>query len=178
MLQSEPTAELRALSALLYNTDGTPLAAATSWLAGMVKISKANGAFVNSTNTPTAVTGGATNAFKLQLTIAEVNTVGALRVQFFASVGGDLLAEYIDEVNTGTFDVTTIAAAVDELPVLGAHTRGDLDRLVVAVLAGPVLDFTTGTLVYKCPVTGVTRLTVTKNSTGRLVSTIGDLATS
>ena len=98
MNQNEPVASLRTLSANLYDISGFPLASTTSWLAGMVKISKANGAFVNTTNLPTTVTGGADNSFKLQLEIAEVNTLGPLRIQFFDAVGGNLIAEYVDEV--------------------------------------------------------------------------------
>ena len=45
-----------------------------------------------------------------------------------------------------------------------------------AVLAGPVKDFTTGTQVYKCPVTTArVRLTITTDATNWLTATLGDL---
>ncbi|MBA3457110.1 MAG: hypothetical protein H0T42_28765, partial [Deltaproteobacteria bacterium] len=70
-------------------------------------------------------------------------------------------------------DIVAVSGA--DPVVIGSHTRSDLERLFLAILAGPVLDFTTGTLIYKCPVTNTTRLTGTKDATGRLSITLGDL---
>ncbi len=81
-----------------------------------------------------------------------------------------------DVVRPVTMNVDLYVPEGDEL-VLGSHTRNDLLRGNVALLGGPVLDFTTGTLVFKCPVTGVTRWTGTKDATGRLTSIPGDLIT-
>ncbi len=72
-------------------------------------------------------------------------------------------------------DPVDLADAVNDLILVGSHTLGDLSRLQMAVNAGPVSDFTTGTQVYRCPVTGTVRLTVTTDATGRLTSTLGDL---
>lgn len=108
MVKDEPTASLRVLSATLYDAANSPLPSGTSWSAGMTKLSKANGAFANTTNTPTPVTGGADNAFKLQLTAAEVDTLGPLRVQFFDAPGGQLIAEYVDEVVSGSTATLTL----------------------------------------------------------------------
>ena len=68
-----------------------------------------------------------------------------------------------------------VASAVWSAVLLGSLAAGDIQRLFVAVLAGPVKDFTTGTQVYKCPVTGKVRLTITTDATGRLTATLGDL---
>ena len=149
MLQSQPTASLRVLSATLYDLAGAPLSSGTSWLAGMVKISKANGAFANTTNLPTAVTGGADNSFKLQLEIAEVDTLGPLRIQFFDSVGGDLIAEYTDDVVAGVDVVVSVDGVAESLldVVLdanapeGAQTLKEAFNLVTSYIAGPGTGF-------------------------------------
>lgn len=58
----------------------------------------------------------------------------------------------------------------------GAHSYGDLVRLIVGVLAGKVSNFTTGTLVFKSLDGTKNRLTVTTDATGRLTITVGDLS--
>ena len=74
---------------------------------------------------------------------------------------------------------TTIDAVGDfqgfETIAEGAYTYGDLIRLNTGVLAGRVLNFTTGTLAFKSLDATKTRLTVTVDATGRLTSTPGDL---
>lgn len=57
----------------------------------------------------------------------------------------------------------------------GSHTYGDLIRLMVSVLAGKVGNFTTNTLAFKALDGTTTRLTVTKDATGRTVITVGTL---
>ncbi len=188
MIISQPTASLRTLSALLYEVDGDPLPSGTAWVAGMTRVSKANGAFANTTNSPTTVSGGADNAFKLELTTTEVNTLGPLRVQIFDAAAGDLIAEYTDEVVTATLaanaitgDViaasaaTKISAAVGARLVEGAHTQDDLQRLLVGVIAGTVSNFTSDTLVFKSLNGAKTRITITRDATGRLTDPTGDL---
>lgn len=93
MLQNEPNEELRTVSATLYLLNGDFLPESTVWQPGMVKISKAGGPFVNTTNLPVPVSGGE-GAFDLVLTVAEVDTVGVIRVRFYDSPGGDMIAEY------------------------------------------------------------------------------------
>lgn len=103
MKQSEPTEALRTLSATIYDTNGDLLPEATSWSAGMVKISKAGAAFTNTTNLPTSVAGGGDGDFDLILTVSEVDTVGNLRIRFYDDVlGTNLLAEYTDQVVSST----------------------------------------------------------------------------
>ncbi len=103
MIQNQPVEALRTLSATVYDANGDLLPAATSWVAGMVKISKGGGAFVNTTNLPTSVSGGGDGDFDLILTVDEVDTIGNLRVRFYDdAVGTTLLAEYVDQVTTST----------------------------------------------------------------------------
>jgi hypothetical protein len=67
---------------------------------------------------------------------------------------------------------------IDDKPaIVGSHTRDDLERLAMAVLAGPVQNHQTGSLEYRCPVTNTVRLTVSAppNGVGRLSTTLGDL---
>jgi hypothetical protein len=59
----------------------------------------------------------------------------------------------------------------------GAHTYGDLMRLMVGILAGEVLDFETGTQVFRNLADTVTRLTGTTTPNGRTAITVGDLTT-
>lgn len=103
MIQNQPVEALRTLSATVYDANGDLLPAATSWVAGMVKISKAGGAFTNTTNLPTSVSGGGDGDFDLILTVGEVDTIGNLRVRFYDdAVGTTLLAEYVDQVTSST----------------------------------------------------------------------------
>lgn len=57
----------------------------------------------------------------------------------------------------------------------GGNTYGDMLRLLTGVIAGPVSDFRTGTLIFKSLDTTKTRLTVTTDASGRLTTTTGDL---
>lgn len=79
-----------------------------------------------------------------------------------------------EEHQTSTVIVSIYDLELDE-QIIGGYTSAQLQRLMVAVLAGGVLDFTTGNLVFKCPITGVTRLTVVTGPTGRISTTIGNL---
>ena len=68
-----------------------------------------------------------------------------------------------------------IAQAVRNVAIIGTYTQGDMHRLNMAMLAGPVTDFTTGTQVYRCPVTNKIRATITTTAAGRTAVTLGDL---
>jgi hypothetical protein len=192
MIQNQPTASLRTLSALLYDAYGSPLPSGTSWEAGMVKLSKANGAFVNTTNLPTAVADGADNSFVLQLEITEVNTLGPLRIQLFDEPDGNVIAEYVDEVVADLADTLEDAhggglwtSAVDSAEIAtevwGAileetHTASDLVRLLVAIAAGDrVDDEDAGTSVYYGLDGSTERATGTVDDEGR-DATVGTLS--
>ncbi len=181
MIQNQPTASLRALAALLYDTGASPLPSGTSWLAGMTLISKANGAFVNTYNTPTAVSGGADNSFVLQLEEAETDTLGPLRIQFLDGVAGNLLAEYVDEVVVET-DISTVptasenADAVWETGIESSYSAAELLRLLVAVAAGDGDGLESTTPLYKNIAGDTTRVSATVDEdTGDRVITIVDL---
>lgn len=60
----------------------------------------------------------------------------------------------------------------------GAYTKAEIDRLMLAVLAGPASGFLAGTIVFKDPLTGTVRLTATVIPDGRSAPTflIGDLS--
>lgn len=114
MKQNEPLASLRTLSATIYDTNGVLLPEATSWVAGMVMISKAGGAFANSTNLPTSVSGGGDGDFDLILTVSEVDTIGNLRIRFFDdAIGTNLLAEYVDQVIASTVAVSSSSGSAN-----------------------------------------------------------------
>lgn len=103
MKQNEPVEALRTLSATIYDVDGDLVPAAFTWLAGMVRISKAGGAFANTANLPNSVSGGGDGDFDLVLTTTEVDTIGNIRVRFYDdAVGTNLLAEYVDQVVAST----------------------------------------------------------------------------
>ncbi len=105
MLLNEPIAKLRTLSATLLAADGeTLLSLATVWLTGMVKVSRNGSAFVDAVNLPVAVTGGGDGAFDIEIALAEIATPGTIRVRFFDAVGGNLIAEYTDEVEATADD--------------------------------------------------------------------------
>lgn len=72
-------------------------------------------------------------------------------------------------------DASAFAAAVWALSGEGSATYGDLIRLVAGVLAGKVSNFTTNTLAFKSLDGTKTRVTVTKDATGRTAIVIGDL---
>lgn len=93
--QHESVASNRLLDVTIYDANGDLLDADTEWSAGMVKVSKAGGAFANASALP--VTEGSDGAFQLQLSIGEVDTVGNVRVRFYTS-GGTLLGEYVAPV--------------------------------------------------------------------------------
>lgn len=108
MIQNESNPALRTLSATIYDTNGDLLPAATSWVAGMVRVSKAGGAFTNAVNLPTSVSGGGDGDFDLILDVSEVDTIGNLRVRFYDDASGtNLLAEYVDQVTTSSTVVTS-----------------------------------------------------------------------
>lgn len=126
MIQNEPNEELRTVSATLYASNGDLLPAATVWSAGMVKISKAGGPFVDTVNLPVAVAGGGDGAFDLVLTVEEVDTVGMVRVRFYSSPGGALIAEY-------TAMVEAVPAPPAPLPpVTGSNPIVKSDVLAIA----------------------------------------------
>lgn len=79
--------------------------------------------------------------------------------------------------NGGTYTSVQFGSTFEgfEATAEGAHTFADLMRLFAGVLAGTVVDFTTGTLVFKSLDGSKTRLTVTTGPTGRLTCTVGDL---
>lgn len=106
MIQHEPNEELRTVSATLYAMNGDLLPAATVWVAGMVRISKAGGPFADTVNLPVSVSSE-DGAFDLVLDVSEVDTVGVVRVRFYASVGGDLIAEYTSLVEEAPIPGTT-----------------------------------------------------------------------
>lgn len=94
--KDEEDTTARVLDVTLYGLDAQLLPADTAWSAGMVKVSKAGAAFVNTDALPVAV-GGGDGTFQLQLSLAEVSTVGNLRVRFYAS-GGELVGETVAQV--------------------------------------------------------------------------------
>ncbi len=93
---------------------------------------------------------------------------GAIVAAAFAT---DAIAAAAVKADAVTKIATGVWAAIGE----GAHTYGDLVRLLVGVNAGRVLNFLTGTLVFKSLNAAKTRVTITTDNTGRLTSTVGDL---
>lgn len=59
--------------------------------------------------------------------------------------------------------------------VEGSATEHDILRLIASVLAGKVLDFSSPTLAFKSLDGSKTRLTGTRDATGRLTNVLGDL---
>lgn len=55
---------------------------------------------------------------------------------------------------------------MDEI-LVGPHTRADIERLMLAVEAGPTTGFVAGTINFFCPITGTLRLTATLVADGR-----------
>lgn len=111
--------------------------------------------------------------------------VGATRVAtmkrtFSTAVGAtSVYAIYAGGSSSAAPSAAANAAAVWSyvLVTLGSVQAGDLHRLLLAVIAGPVTDFTSGTLIWKCPFSGKTRLTASVDTTGRIAGSfvIGDL---
>ncbi len=58
---------------------------------------------------------------------------------------------------------------LDEI-LVGSYTRADIERLNLAVLAGPATGFVTGSIIWKCPITGTVRLTATVGPDGRILA--------
>jgi len=77
---------------------------------------------------------------------------------------------------TAGLDVNAIVTAVFNALVEGSVTFGDSVRALLSLTGGPVGDFNTGTLVFKSLNGAKTRLTITTDDSGRLVTTIGDLS--
>lgn len=118
-------------------------------------------------NFETLITASADLAVKTTGTGANVL---ATTVDEFAATA--LTGGFRDEVAIQQIDQgTSMWAAVGE----GAHTYGDLIRLLIAIEAGTVADFTTGTQVYKSLDGTKTRQTETTAGTGRLATVQGDL---
>lgn len=157
MIQSQPLANLRLLQALLYDTAGAALSAAVVWVAGMARLSKAGGAFVNTTNLPSTVTGGGANSFKLQLTAAECDTLGTLRIQFFDAAAGSLIAEYVDEVVVDTLDTV-----VENGKTLKSHIN-----VIKSATAGKAAGFDGLVRTYRDDADTKDRITATTAFTGR-----------
>jgi hypothetical protein len=132
------------------------------------------GTYVNATISRIVEIGGGN--YEYQMSAGESADPGV--VYYYVNVAlhdGDSLVPKWDRIVDVPTTTAITTALLEDAVVLGSYTLGDLIRLFTAVLAGPVLDFTTGTLIFKCPVTNTTRLTVTTNSTGRLVCVIGTL---
>lgn len=128
MKQNEPLESLRTLSATIYDLTGVLLPAATVWVAGMVKISKGGGAFTNTTNLPTSVSGGGDGDFDLILTVPEVDTIGNLRIRFYDdAVGTNLLAEYVDRVVASTVQTSSSSSSSINWTLFGGGiTKADV----------------------------------------------------
>jgi len=77
---------------------------------------------------------------------------------------------------TAGLDVNAIVTAVFAALIEGSVTFGDAVRALLSLNGGPVGDFNTGTLVFKSLNGAKTRLTITTDDSGRLVTTIGDLS--
>jgi len=125
------------------------------------------GTYVNATIARIVEIGGGN--YEYQLSAGESADPG--KVYYYPNVAlhdGDALTARWE-------DIVDVAAAAGDAVVLGSHTRDDLLRLLIALCGGPVLDFTTNTLVFKCPVTNTTRLTGVRDASGRSPPTIGDL---
>lgn len=114
-----------------------------------------------------------------------VNVSGCDVVHFFKDIRRSPLDELLtDHTIVGSAGArlaalstpASVAAAVGNGLLVGSRTRDEIARLLLAIEAGPVTDFTTNTLVFLCPVTGKTRLTVPLMTTGRGTPTIGDLS--
>lgn len=135
MKQSEPVEALRTLSATVYDTSGVLLPAAATWLAGMVQISIAGGAFADATNLPTSVSGGGDGDFDLVLTVEEVSTIGNIRVRFYDDVlHTNLLAEYVDQVITSTTTTSSSGSSGNNWTMFGCGiTRADVLALAPAL---------------------------------------------
>lgn len=130
MLLDEPIAALRTLSTTLTDVAGVLLPLATSWLAGMVKVSRNGGVFVDAVNLPVAVTAGGDGAFDLEIALAEISTPGTIHVRFYDAVDGELLGEFTDEVEATLDDYIRQNEANASERVLEATLYG-LDGLLL-----------------------------------------------
>lgn len=149
MLLNEPTAALRVVHMYLLDTTGAGLPLATVFSAGQCKISKAGGAFANTVNLPQPIATGVAGTFTLQLELAEVNTVGQLRIQ--VSPTGGRVWDAVDEVRETSVDSSSIAAAVGNLVIdsnapAGAQKLKEALNIIAAYVAGPGIGFPTSVL--------------------------------
>ena len=149
MLLSEPLAALRVVHMRLLDTAGNGLSLATVFSAGQAKISKAGGAFANTVNLPTAIATGVAGTFTLQLELAEVNTVGQLRIQI--SPTGGQVYDAVDEVRETSVDSASIAAAVGNLVIdanapAGTQKLKEAINIIAAYAAGSGTGFPTSVI--------------------------------
>lgn len=104
--------------------------------------------------------------------VATTPNVAAMYLGLSAQIGG---TDSISDVAVSAGAAAKIAQAVRNVTIVGTYSMADLARLEMAMLAGPVTDFMTGTQVYRCPVTNKIRATITTTANGRTAPVIGDL---
>lgn len=163
--------------ALSYTNVQTRLAASALTLS--CRVIKSNG---------TAAAGGGTFTVQDESTqngqviytpaVGDIDTNGPTRFIFKHSVAS-VMEQVEIMVDVRTYDpynvVADTASAVWATVIEGTSTASDIVRGMISVLVGPVLDFTTSTLVFKSLNGAKTRWTVTTGTTGRTAVTQGDL---
>lgn len=140
--------------------------------AGVAVVMSTNGTGVNQiTGVGTTPQRGLDGRFTYQATQAETNHNHAETAIVIEGAGYSLAN------GGGGAAYVMMGSAVQGFESIceGSMTYGDAQRLQNSILAGPVLDFTTNTLVFKSLDGTKTRWTVTVSAAGRLTPTPGDL---
>lgn len=175
----------------LIDDDGNPITG-YSFEAASLKFCPVGGTFDNLTAPQVAaIVEKGVGAYALQLTADETADGGTVGLQIWigaAQAYQQVLWTDILDVAVTSLAADSIAAdsftdaakeaigqAVWDLEAVNGHSHGDMVRLFLAVMAGPVTDFETGNLLFLCPETGKLRLTVTCDANGRHSPILGDL---
>lgn len=114
--------------------------------------------------------------------VGQVNTIasyaGATKIATMArdwAIAPDNTSQFVIVPAPSGANPTSVAAAVWAAIGEGAHTFGDLVRLIVGIFAGTTTDYTTNTIAAKSLNGAKTRITFTVDETGRTAITVGDL---
>lgn len=126
--------------------------------------------------TPVPISGNGTGTHTLSDTASTRALIDGEFTYTFSQAEANVTAPYVavSVLKTGiqyvlqTCDI--YLREMDEF-LVGSHTRADIERLMLAVECGPSSGYLTGTIVWKCPVTGTVRLTATVIPDGRAAGT-------
>ncbi len=114
--------------------------------------------------TPVAITSDGTGTHTLSDTASTRRLMPGQFLYTFTQAETNVTAPYVsitvaaDAIQTAEQTADIYLREMDEL-LVGSHTRADIERLMLAVEAGPATGFVVGTIVFKCPITGTVRLT-------------------